>query len=163
MGTNNVNQEAGTNNGVSQPMRGAESGNPRVSAMNAGNQNTARLSSLNAAASGGSKKRRGYSKKRRGGSNNNSDIPVKPIPPMYPSTMKGAQGPHAQQMAGAEAGNQAHVQGAGDKVALVGGGKRRRNKTSRKTKKIKRRKLNSSKSRRKKRTTRRKRSTRSRR
>ena len=167
MGTNNINHEGGSNNGVDNngialPMRGQGSGNPGVSAMNTGLSNNNRLTNLNNATRGG-KKRRGYSKKRRGGSNNNSNIVVRPISPIYQAGMKGEQGPSNQQVNNAKLGNQAHVQGEGDKVTLVKGGKRRRNKSSRKTKKTKRRKLNSAKSRRKKRTTRRKRSTRSRR
>ncbi len=167
MGTNNINHEGGSNNGVDNngvalPMRGAESGNPRASALQSGHENSAKLNNLNNATRGG-KNRRGYSKKRRGGSNNNSNIVVTPISPIYQAGMKGEQGPSNQQVNNAKLGNQAHVQSEGDDVTLVKGGKRRRNKSSRKTKKTKRRKLNSAKSRRKKRTTRRKRSTRSRR
>jgi hypothetical protein len=146
-----------TNNGVISPTR-TGSGDPHTGARDAGIANSNKLSNLNSAARGGTKKRRRYSKKRRGG----ATIPVNTLTPIY-NNSNADQGPQAQQISGAEAGNQAHVQGAGDDVPLVKGGKRRRNKSSRKTKNTKRRKLNSAKSRRKKRTTRRKRSTRSRR
>lgn len=106
------------NNGINQPMRSAESGNPREAAIAHNNQQSGQLNSLNKATAGG-------------GQQQQQEVPV--VKPMYNGGLTGNQSADAQQTQNAKSANQQAVQGSGDNVKLAGGKNKKRKSKKKRT------------------------------